>query len=98
MDVEPVDTIHTFQFFETIEGYFAGAGDELEQLGSFFLVEGPDSTPEPLDLLRRRIVVLVLRVALPVIYVNVGETRDEQLQLLFVEDGDELRRNNLMET
>ena len=50
MDVESIDSIHTLKFLEAVEWHFAGSGDELEQLRTFFFVEGTDCTPEPLNL------------------------------------------------
>ena len=50
-----------------------------------------------MDLLRRCGVVVILRVALPVIDVDVRQTRDKQLKFLLVENGDQFRRDNVME-
>jgi hypothetical protein len=97
MDVETVDTVHAFELFESIERHLASTSDKLQQLGQFFLVKRSDGSPEPLDLWRRRIVVVILSVSFPVVNVNVRETRDKKFQLLLVEDGDQLCRNNVME-
>ena len=97
MDVEAVDSVHALEFLESIQRHFTRTRDELQKLGAFFLVKGSHRTPEPLDLGRRRRVVLVFRVALPVVHVNVRQARDEQLQLLFVEDGNEVGRNDFVE-
>jgi hypothetical protein len=58
----------------------------LQQLGLLFLVEAADSAPEPLNLWRGLLVIVVFSVVLPVIDVNVRKTRDEKLEFLFVED------------
>lgn len=50
MDVELAKAIHTLEFLETVERDFAGTSDKLEQLCTLFLIEGSDSSPEPLDL------------------------------------------------
>lgn len=50
MDIEPVDSVHTLKFLESIEWHLAGSGHELEQFRTLFFVEGADCTPEPLDL------------------------------------------------
>lgn len=40
---------------------------------------------------------MILGIVLPVVNVDVGKTGDEQFQFLFVEDGDQLRRHNIVE-
>jgi hypothetical protein len=40
---------------------------------------------------------VVLGVALPVIHVNVWQARDEKFKLLLVEDGNEVRGDDVME-
>jgi hypothetical protein len=41
---------------------------------------------------------VIFGVALPIIHINVRETRDQELQFLFIEDCNEFSRNNVMET
>lgn len=41
---------------------------------------------------------MVLGIILPVINIDVGKAGYEQFQFLFVEDGDQFRRNDVMET
>ena len=96
VNVESADAVHSLKFLEAVEWDFARAGDKLKQLRPLFFVKGSECAPEPLDLRRGWIVIVILRVALPVIYVNIWQTRDEKLQLLFVEDGDELGRDDLV--
>lgn len=86
MDVEAVDAIHALKFLEAIERYLAGSGNELKQLGTLLLVERSHSSPEPVNLRRRRRVVVVLSVCLPVIDIDIGQTRYEKFQFLFVKD------------
>ena len=50
VDIEPAEAIHAFKFLESVERNFAGASDELKELGSLFLVERADRAPEPDDL------------------------------------------------
>lgn len=76
MDVEAVDAVHAFELFKPIERYLASAGDKLQQLGQFFFVKRSNCSPEPLDLWRRRIVVVILRIGFPIVNINVRETRD----------------------
>jgi hypothetical protein len=97
VDVESIDTVHAFQFLESVQRHLGRARDELQKLGPLLLVERPHRTPEPLDLLRRSSVVVVFGVALPVIHVDIGKTRDEKLKLLLREDGDEVLGDNIME-
>ncbi|KAI6853393.1 hypothetical protein KC350_g76 [Hortaea werneckii] len=85
VDVEPGNAVHAFKLLETIQWHLAGTSDELQELGLFFLVKAADCTPEPLDLRRRGLVVVVLRVILPVIKLlrnNVVEALQELIQLL----------------
>jgi len=97
MNVEPAKAIHAFELLEPIKRHFARAGHKLQQLGFFLLVEAADCAPEPLHLRREGRVVVVLGVVLPVVHVNVRQTRDEQFQFLLVEDGDQTGWDNLAE-
>ena len=97
MDIEAANTVHTLQLLESVERNFRSTGDKLEQLGPLLLVEGPNSTPKPLYLLRSGSVIVILGVALPVIDINIGQTGDQQLQLLLIENGDKLGRDDIME-
>jgi hypothetical protein len=97
VNVEPADAVHALQLLEAVERHFRRSRDELEQLGTLLLVERAHSTPEPLDLLRGRSVVVILRVALPVVDINIGQTRYQQLQLLFIKYGNEIRWNDIVE-
>lgn len=97
MDIEPCKSVHAFKLFEAIQRDLGCAGDELEELGAFFLVEGAYGAPEPLDLRRCRCVVVVVGVVLPVVDVDVWQTGDEELKLLFVEDSDQFSRDDVVE-
>jgi len=98
VNIEAANAVHALKLLEAIEWDLGCAGYELEQLGALLLVEGSNSSPEPLDLLRRRSVVMVLRVALPVIEINIRQAGDEMLKLLLVEDGNELGWNDVVES
>lgn len=98
MDVEFAHAVHTLQLLEAVERNLTRTGHELQQLGPLFFVEGADRTPEPLDLRRRSGVVVVLGVVFPFIHVDFRQTGNQQLQFLFVEDGDQIRGNDFMET
>jgi hypothetical protein len=97
MNVEFGKAIHTLKLLEAIEWNLGSTGDELQKLGLFFLVEAANSTPEPLDLWRGLLVVVVFGVVLPVIDVDVGETGDEKFEFLLVEDLNEFGRDDLVE-
>ena len=86
VDVEFGEAVHAFELLETIERNLASTSDELQQLGALFLVEALDCTPEPLDLRRGLLVVVVFGVVFPVVDVDVGQTRDKKFEFLFVED------------
>lgn len=98
MNIEAREAIHALKLLEAVKGNFGSARDELQQLGALFLVKGADRSPKPLDLRRRGLVVVVLGVVLPVVHVDVGQTRDEQLEFLLVEDGDKIGGYNVVET
>lgn len=86
VNVELGEAIHTLKLLEAVEWDLGSTGDELQQLGLLFLVEAADSAPEPLNLWRGLLVVVVLGVVLPVIDINIRKTRDEKFEFLFVED------------
>lgn len=98
VNVESVDAIHSLELFKAVERYFTCARDELQQLGQLLLVEGSNRAPEPLDLLTGWRVVVVLGVVLPVVHIDVWQTRDEELELLFVENGNKFCWDNFVET
>ena len=97
MDVEATETVHAFQLFESVQRNLAGAGDELEEFGALFFIERADRTPQPLDLRGGSGVVVVFGVVLPIVDVDVGQSGYEQLEFLFVENGYEFCRNNVVE-
>lgn len=74
VDIEATEAVHALKFLEAVERHLAGTGDELQQLGLLFLIEGADSAPEPLDLRGRGRVVVIFGVVLPVIDVDLWET------------------------
>ena len=73
MDIEPAEPIHALELLEAIERHLGRARDKLQQLCLFLFVEAAHRAPEPLHLRRRRRVVVVLCVVLPVVHVNVGQ-------------------------
>ena len=97
MDVEAREAVHAFELLEAVERHLARARDELQELRPLLLVEAADRAPEPLDLGRRGLVVVVFGVVFPVVDVDVGEAGDEELEFLFVEDGDQPGWNDVVE-
>jgi len=97
VDAKPSVTVHALKLFEPIEWNFACTSDELQKFGALFLVEGSNSTPEPLNLWRSRVIIVVLGVVLPIIDIDFRHTRNQQFQLAFVKDGNELSRDDIME-
>jgi hypothetical protein len=71
--------------------------DKLQQLREVLLVHLAHDLPEPLDDGAGRRVAVVLRVRAQVGHVDVWQPADKQLQLVVVEDGDELARDQLPE-
>ena len=98
MNVEATDAIHALKFLEPVQGHLTGSRDKLQQLCKLFLVKGSDGSPEPLHLRGRSRVVVVFRVASPVVNVNIGKTRNQKLQFLLIEDRDQFCWDNFVET
>jgi hypothetical protein len=71
MNIESAETIHTLKLLESVQWNFAGARDELKKFGTFFLIERPNSSPEPLNLWRGSGIVVILRVIFPVIHIYI---------------------------
>ena len=97
MNVESRESIHALQLTKAIERHFACGSDELEQLGTFCLVERANGTPKPLNWWRGGLVVVVFSVVLPIVDVDVGQARNEEFKLLLVKNGNELRGNDVVE-
>ena len=98
MNVEFGEPIHTLKLLEAVERDLGGTGNELQELGLLFLVEAANCAPEPLDLRRSLLVVVVIGVALPVVDINVRQTRDEELEFLLVKNGDKFWWDDVVET
>ena len=77
VNVETAEAIHAFQFLETIQWHFACSSHELKKLGTFFLFERANCTPEPLNLWRRCRIVVIFRIGLPIVDIDVWKTGDE---------------------
>ena len=71
MDIEPTEPIHTLELSKTIKRDLAGTGDELKKLGPFFFVKGADRTPEPLNLRRGGLIIVIFSMIFPIININV---------------------------
>ena len=77
MNVKSAESIHALKLAKAVQWYFASASDELEELGSLFFVERTNGSPEPLDLRRRGLVVMVFCVIFPVVNVNIRQTGNQ---------------------
>jgi hypothetical protein len=86
MDIEATESIHTLKLLEAIERNFTCSGNELQQFGTLLFVVRSNCSPEPLNLWGRCIVVVKLGITLPVIHINVGQSRDKEFQLLLIEN------------
>ena len=71
MDIEPTEPVHALEFPESVKRDLASTSDKLKKLSSFFFVEGADCTPEPLNLRRCGLVVVIFSMVLPIININV---------------------------
>jgi hypothetical protein len=97
MNVESTEAVHALKLLESVKRNLTGTRDELQKFSPFFFVERSDRSPEPLDLRGSSRVVVVFSVVLPVFNIDIGQTRNEQFELLFAENGDEFGRDNVME-
>jgi len=50
VDLELLNSVHSFESSEALQGHLGSSGHELQELGSIRLVEGTQGSPEPLDL------------------------------------------------
>lgn len=50
VDLELLDAVHALEGGKTLEGNLGCAGDKLQELSPVCLVEGPQGSPEPLNL------------------------------------------------
>jgi hypothetical protein len=53
MDLELLHTVHAFQGAKSLQWHLRGAGDKLQELRTFRLIETAQCTPEPLNLERQ---------------------------------------------
>lgn len=98
VDTKQGVSLHSFEILEAVQGNFAGAGDELQQLRSFLVAHASDDAPKPGDLGAVRCVVVILGVSLPIVDVDFGQTRDEQLKLLLIKDCNKFCWNDVVES
>ena len=82
---EALSPLDTLELDETPEGHARSSRGEAEDLRPLFAVERLERAPEPNNDGVRARVAVVLRRGPPLVDVDVGRARDEQLQLLLVE-------------
>lgn len=66
MNAEVCEAVHAFKLLEAVERDLSSTSNELQELGALFLAKRSYCSPEPLDLRRAGIVVLIVGVCLPV--------------------------------
>jgi len=91
-------SIGPLQVFEAIDGDATGSRGELQQTRLLLGIPRADAFPEVLDDLVVLRVAAVVGVLLPVVDVDVGDTADQQFELALVEDVDQIRRDQLVES
>ncbi len=96
MNLEFLRPVHALECGEALQRHLRASRDELHELGLVSLIERPQSAPEPDNLQRGVLILVVLRVGLEVVDVDGGQPRDEQFELLLVEDGDESTRDDVV--
>eukprot|EP00053_Salpingoeca_punica_P014969 m.136846 g.136846 ORF g.136846 m.136846 type:complete len:650 (+) comp16591_c0_seq3:562-2511(+) len=98
LDVELLRPAHAHQLGKAAHWDLARAGDKLHELDALLAVKGAHGPPKPDNLRAARAVArAVLGVGLQVVHVHVRQAGDDHLQLLLVEDGNLLLRNQLVE-
>lgn len=73
-------TSHTLQGFESLQWHPGGAGDELKQSGSPFLIVRFHGPPKPLHTVTLGRAMLQSRVGLPVVDVDLTESTHDELR------------------
>lgn len=91
-------SVGTLQILETVDGDTRRSSGELEKTRFLLRIPAADDLPEVLDNIVLLLVAAVVRVLLPVVHVDVGNTTNEQLQFTLIEDVDQIRRDQLVET
>ena len=94
---EPPRPVRALQVFEPIDGDTRRARGELEQARLLFLVELAHDLPEPLDELVVLLAAPVVRVAFPVVDVDLAQAADQDLELALVKDCQRLLRDDLVD-
>lgn len=92
VDRESLYSLHTLELGEPVQGHLGCASCKRQNLGSLVAIEGLEGTPPPNNVGVRAGVADVFSRSAPLIDVNVRSSRDEQLQLLFVELNDRVSR------
>ena len=87
VDREPLGALHTLQLHETAQRHTRRSRRETEHFRPLFPRERLERTPEPYDNRVGARVAVVLRRRPPLIDVDVGGTRDEELEFALVELG-----------
>ena len=95
---KPSRPVAALQVLEAVDGDTRGTCGELQQTRLLLGVPAADALPEVLDNLVVLRVPAVVGVLLPVLDVDVGDTADQQLELALVEDVDQIRGNEFVET
>lgn len=95
---KPSRPVAALQILEAVDGDTRCTCGELQQTRLLLGVPAADALPEVLDDLVVLRVPAVVGVLLPVLDVDVGDTADQQLELALVEDVDQIRGNEFVET
>ena len=89
VDLKLLRPVHPLKGREALKRHLGRPSHKLHEFGLIRLVKRTQGSPEPDDLQRVGLVLVVLCVGLEIVDVNVGQSRQQQLEFLLVEDGDE---------
>jgi hypothetical protein len=87
MDWKLLRAANTLQRLKPFQGYLRSSRNKLQQPCQVLFVKRFNHLPEPHHLLRSCAVPRIFRVDLQIVHRNVGQPRDQQLELVVVKNG-----------
>ena len=88
-----------FHFLEPLDGGSGGSGAEMQEIGQFFLVEGLDFSPEPLNYFVFGVeLALVVCVFPPILDINVGHSIEDHFKFIGLKYAQQILGNDLIDT
>jgi len=98
LNCESSGTVASLQVFEAIDRNTTCSGSELQETRFPLRWPTANTFPEPLDDLVIHLVATVIGKLRPVIDVDLGHASNQQFQLTFVKDSNEILRDQFIES